>query len=687
MLIPYDWLKEFVDVPVSPEELAHALTMFGFEVEGIEQVQGSAVLDVAVTSNRGDCLSVLGIAREVAALFDQPLRQPALSLEEQGPPAAELADVAILKPRLCPRYSARVIIGVQVRPSPEWAAARLVQCGLRPINAVVDATNLVLLEMGQPLHAFDMDAIARDNGRAKIIVRTARANERLTTLDGVTRSLSAGMLVIADPGRPVALAGIMGGADTEVTYSTKNVLLESAHFDRVSIRRTCKALGMSTEASYRFERIVDPGGTVRALDRVARLIVQFCGGRVAQGVIDVYPRPVQEARISLRPSRANRLLGTNIPAAEIASMLRRLGLQVTESRRILVVVPTHRADLKTETDLTEEIARLYGYDNIPATVPPSTLRGRQSPRLEIEEKARSTLLALGLDETMNHSLDHPSVFDRLNLPPDHPLRNAIAVKNPKSEDFTILRTTLLGHLLATLRTNCAAGIADVHAFEIGRVFLPDPGGGLPEERDTIGVVLSGKPWTSAWNIQAEADFYTLKGIAEQLVAEFARQQGQFSPVQHPAFRTGRTASLSLAGEEIGILGEAAPQVLANYDLTQPAYLLEVNLAALARHSAGAPQFTRVSRFPAVRRDLAVVVAEDLPAERVASVIRESGGALLESVALFDLYRGDQIPQGRKSLAYSLIFRHHERTLTDEEVDSAMKAIRQAIAERLSGRMR
>jgi phenylalanyl-tRNA synthetase beta chain len=690
VLVPVDWLKEFVASEAATAQLANDLTMLGLEVENVQDTDGAAVLDIKVTSNRGDCLSVLGVARELAALYDLPLKMPDCQCSEQGPAAEDIAQVDILDGKLCPRYSARVVQGITVRESPVWAQKRLVQCGIRPINAVVDATNLVMLELGQPLHAFDCDRLAKTNGRAHIIVRRARARETIVTLDGVSHDLAAGMLVIADPSGPVALAGVMGGASSEISLATKNALLESAHFDRVSIRRTARALGMNSEASYRFERIVDPGGTVRAVDRVARLIVEFCGGVAARGVLDVYPRPVKTAKITLRPSRVNALLGTRISKDDVADLLRRLGLDVTEGPRIKVSVPSFRPDLTAEVDLVEEVARLHGYNRVPETVAASAARGRQTQELELEERARAALIGLGLNETINYSLDHPSSFDRLNLPADHALRaSAIAIKNPKSEDFTILRTTLLGDLLATVRTNSVRGVGEVRAFEIGRVFMRGDAESPPQEKRMAGAVLWGGALASPKSLRDGAGFYAAKGIAEQLIGEFTSARPQFEPDAHPSFHPGRCAIVKVDGQCVGVIGEAAREVMSNYDLRERCWLMELDMGMLMQFAQRepAPRAAPLSRFPPVGRDLALIVAEDVPAQQVTGIIRQGAGSLLERLELFDTYRGQQVPEGHKSLAYSMVFRHAERTLTDAEADEILAAIKQALASSLAARVR
>jgi len=765
MRVPYSWLKEFVPDAPSPPEVARRLTMVGLEVETIEEIADDCVLDVQPTSNRGDCLSILGIAREAAAAFDLPLNPPPAAAPEEGEPAETLASVRIDDPDLCPRYSARVVTGVEVKTSPPWIIHRLLRCGMRPINNVVDATNYVMLEMGQPLHAFDYDLIKPEaGGRAAIIVRTAREDEPLTTLDGVERKLRKGMLVIADPERAVALAGVMGGGNTEVSWSTTRVLLESAHFDRVSIRRTRKALELDTEASYRFERIVDPGGTVAAVDRVAAIIAQASGGKVAPGVVDAYPKVILPVTIKLRPKRANRLLGTKIPAGRMAALLRRLHLEVKEGETpstslpstalgagragLRVTCPTFRPDLQQEIDLIEEVARIHGYDNIPTTVTTGAgAPGRQAPELEFDLRAKQALMACGLNEAMSYTLTDAGMFDRLHLPVGHPLRRALRVKNPKSEEYTTLRTTMLDSVLSALAHNVRRGVADVHLFEVGRVYLPAPSSvegpapftplalsvaegspvegsavegpapstrcdttaesnesevegsntdarpgdrELPHEQRSVGIAVMGSAWTSRWSIDptcARADFYSLKGIVEELVQALCGEAPEFAPSSHPSFREGHAADVKLGEEQVGVFGAPSLAVQEHYDLPDGAYVAEVNLEALMLRARGAVQSRRLSRYPAVRRDIALVVAGGITAREVEQVITANAGDNLERVDLFDVYKGRQIPAGYRSLAYALTFRHPERTLTDQEVEGALTKTREALRSQLKAQIR
>ncbi|MHB9133586.1 MAG: phenylalanine--tRNA ligase subunit beta [Armatimonadota bacterium] len=709
MRVPYGWLQEVVPVSFPVRETADRLTMAGFEVEELLEVEGKPVLDVKINSNRGDALSMVGIGREVAALIRGHINHPTVGVAETGPAVHTLAKVIVEAPDLCPRYAARVIQGVKIGPSPEWVQRRLLEAGVRPINNVVDATNFVMLELGQPLHAFDLDTLTDHT----IVVRRARDEEPFTTLDGVERLLTGNMLVIADPSRPVALAGIMGGLNTEVTADTTNILLESAHFDRTSVRRTARANGLSTESSYRFERIVDPAGVVRAADRAAQLIVEWSGGSVATGVIDVAVPMVLTRVITLRPTRVNAVLGTEIPVAEMMSVLSSLELGVRKEDDVLSVsIPSFRPDLVEEMDLIEEVARIYGYEHIPTTVPGNIVRsGRVAPEMAFEARVRDLLTAAGLFEAISYSLIDYRFLDLMRLQESAPERAQIVpLSNPKSEEYTHLRPTLFVTLLDALRNNARRNIADVQLYELGRIFR-NTGGSLrfnyahherrvdedtrvqgaeqlPLEQRSAGIALMGRPWTSRWNGgNGEVDFFWMKGILEQFLADLVIPEISYHPTDHPTLHPGRTAEIRSGDRVIGLFGEVHPQVASNFDLPTRAYLAEINIDALMDLAAEARLTPRISRFPAVDRDIAFLVKDSQPAHLVRATIAESAGESMESVELFDVYRGASIPEGMRSLAYRLVFRADDRTLSDEEVDAAMALIRSALVDELGAVLR
>jgi phenylalanyl-tRNA synthetase beta chain len=632
------------------------------------------LLEVAVTPNRGDCLSHLGVAREVAALTGRRLTLPRRAPRESGEAVGRLAAVEIADPDLCPRYVARVIRGVQVGPSPFWLRRRLEACGVRPINNVVDATNYVMLEVGQPLHAFDLGLLKE----RRIVVRRARVGEHLITLDGVSRPLQPDMLVIADAADPVAVAGVMGGAATEVRPATTDLLLESAIFDPLGVRRTARALGLSSEASYRFERGVDPEGPAAAADRVSRLIQETAGGKVAPGLLDV--RPVRSAprRLTLRLTRAAAVLGAPVEAAAASGILRGLGFAVRRGRgkALSLTVPSWRSDVTREIDCIEEIARVQGFEKIPATLPGGrAVVPRYLPTQQLEGLVRRLLVTSGYQETVNLSFTREEAFDTFALPPGHPLREAVRIRNPLGGGETLLRTFLLPALLQDLLTNERRGIRSAWLFEIANVYRPVPGERLPREVGWLAAAAMGARGPLHWSGGAgRADFFDAKGTLEALgrVLGIPLQfrGGGEAPYLHP----GRQAAVVAAGEAIGVVGEVHPEVRARLGLAGEPVAFEVDLDRLLAHAAPVAQVRPLPRFPAVIRDVAVLVAADLPAGRVREVIEVAGGDWVEAVTLFDLYEGVGIPAGHRSLAFSVAYRAADRTLTDAEVNAAHAAV-------------
>jgi phenylalanyl-tRNA synthetase beta chain len=702
MRIPVDWLNEYVPNGLSVKELAFILTNVGLEVEAIEEAGATAVFGIKVTPNRGDCLSVLGVARELAMKLRVELPECEPRVTETGPPDGSFVRVTLDDPAGCPRYSARVVQGVKIGPSPEWAQRRLELCGLRPISNVVDATNLVMLELGQPLHAFDYQLLRRSRlkpavpGEAdtpEIIVRRARAGERLVTIDGEERELTSEILLITDPSGPIALAGIMGGSSTEIHSGTTEVLLESAHFHPGTIRRGARALGMSTEASYRFERTVDPGGTVRALDRACELMAEFAERpvEIATGVVDAYPNPVRERKIALRPARVNALLGLHLSAAEIAAHLRWLKLDVKEDKPLVVRAPTFRQDLVEEIDLVEEVARVHGYEDIPETLPRGSAGvGGLPPALAFERDVRHLMRGMGLTETVTSSLESTEGHERLKLPEDDARRRAVVISNWKTADRTQLRTTLVTSLLDVVALNRRHGVADVGAFDMGRVYLPAAPDELPDQPQHLAIAVTGEMTRGRWAVPqalARWDFFALKGVVENLLEAMTRREGDFAPEAQPWLQPGRAARVSLGGVAVGYMGEVCGEVREAYDLPDPVFVAELDMDALRAQAAEETLFEPISRFPAVTRDVAFLLPRDVAAERAGRVIEEAAGDDAESVGLFDAFEGKPLPAGMRNLAYSLLFRRADRTLMDEQVEAAMERIRRALREKLGAQIR
>ncbi len=649
----------------------------------LQDYLGDTILELDLKPNRSDCLSMINVAREVAALTGERLRQPAT--HRLDTPTLPTVRVDIKEPELCARYAAGVVIEVTVGPSPRWMQDRLEAAGMRPINNIVDITNYVMLEFGQPLHAFDYDTVADGN----IIVRRARLGERLTTLDGEKRDLTASMLVIADPNGPIALAGVMGGLDTEVTSDTTRILLEAASFSPTSIRRTRQALALPSEASKRFEQGVPPELAPLARDRAIELIAEIAGGRARSHAADSYVRPQQRPEIEFSAEDISRLLGMDIPLTVAAEKLRPLGFSYRrQNDRLHVTVPLHRQDVSCAADLVEEVARTVGYDNIPTTMPAGPLpEARPAPLRVWTDRAKQTMVGAGFAEAITYTLTNSARMARL-LPkgvapelPAGPARDVaeavlplhaapLELKNPFTSEASTLRTVSLAGLLETLAANLRRQPHDVRLFEVAPVFLPEQSK-LPEERRLLTAVL-GESRTEQWGARAVNTFYTAKGVVDQIMWRFGIAAYHFAPVQHPTFHPYRAATVTArqgrTDQVVGIVGEINAEVSAAYDIDQRVLALVLNLGALVDLARETPQFAPPSRHPAVVQDLAIVLDAEVPAERVVREVRDAGGDLLESVELFDVYQGPQVPDGKRSLAYTLTFRAPDRTLNDNEVN-------------------
>lgn len=688
MRISQSWLEEYVELP-APEKLNHVFEMAGIGVEDFEEETG--VWSLEITSDRGDWLSAQGLAREIAAMTDQRFR--IASLVDPNAPALEGIEIAIENSEECARYTAKLIEDVTVGESPDWMKQRLIECGMRPVNNIVDITNFVMLETGQPLHAFDADKL---HG-SQIQIRRARHGEKITTLDEAERELTEEVLVIADTKAPIAVAGVMGGYDSEVTETTTRVLLESAHFSAKRVRRGARVLDFSSEASRRFTRWVDPNSVPRAAERAARLIAELAGGNVVPGIADSYPSPIGEAHVTLRTARCNALLGLELTGEAMAELLQRLGLKVLSATEesLQVAVPTWRRDIEREVDLIEEIARLNGYENIPTTLPltVNAAAGRSLSQ-RLEERTRNVLLRCGLNEIVTYSLENQAAVSRAGLTGSEGLSTpAVVLRNPLSEDYTQLRTSLIPSLLENLKTNANSG-EEVRVFEIGKVYLPSTGKGSnessqPDERLRIGIALLATPPEPHWqkSLNAPVDFFMLKGIVERTLAGLGAPTPIFRAAQNAPFHPGRCAAVGIDSEDVGMLGEIHPDIAERYELHHRAYIALIDFDALIRHIALVPKYTPYSKLPSADRDIALVVPEKTTAAGLETAISSAAGPLLESVRVFDVYQGEHIEEGFKSVALALRFRAADRTLREEEVEAIMNTIREATAQKLGAKMR
>jgi len=662
----------------------------------LQDYMGETVLNIELTPNLGRCLSVIGIAREVAALTGQPLKLKEPDMQAEGAPIAGQVELEIADPDLCSRYSATLIRGVRVGPSPGWMQRRLRAAGMRPINCIVDITNYVMLEWGQPLHAFDHDKLhgRKPGEKPTIIVRRARPAEKLTTLDGVERELARDMLLITDGAGPVAVAGVMGGSESEIGPSTTNVLLESANFDNISNRRTSELLKLPSEASLRFGRGVAAETTVRAATRASEFMRQLAGGVIAAGVADAYPLRHPVRTIDLNPAEIERLVGMSFGRERTMQALEAFEFRCEpgpSESTIRVTVPYYRLDVDGAADLAEDVARWVGYDKIPSTqmrdeLPPQ----RRNVALERAERVRDILVGCGLTEVITYSLTNLDSAARL-----HPERKAvdpepfIRLANPLSSDREYMRRTLMNSLLETVRDNLRFSNR-VAVFEVARVYLTRTDQELPEEPQRLCIAMSGPRNQVHWSGSSDnlLDFFDLKGVVEALLARLHLPDWAFAPAEHPTFQTGRGAKLLLGEVEVGAMGEVAPVVRDSFDLpAQRVCLAEFDLDALLAHVPAVSYYESTSRFPAVAQDLALVVDESVQAAQVHAAIVRAAGKLLQRADVFDVYRGDQVPAGKKSLAYALTFQAMDRTLTDDEVNKLKVRIQRTLEKELGAQLR
>ena len=680
MKFSHDWLREYVPIAEDPARVGARLTAAGLPLDGLEQGPHGAVYDFDIFPNRPDCMSHVGLAREYAALTGATLALPAARPPAGGRPTAGMTTVVVEAPELCARYAARCVTDARVGPSPAWLGRRLEAIGLRPINNLVDITNFVLWELGHPLHAFDLDRL---DGQ-RILVRRARPGELLVTLDGIKRTLAADMLVIADARHPVALAGIMGGEASAVTDRTRRILIESAWFDPVSVRRTSRALGLRTDASHRFERGADPGIPVTALDRAAALIAELAGGQISDPPLDVHPRPEPARQVTFRPERAAALLGTRIEEPVLRAALERRGFRLrTGGPAWTVGVPSFRRDVDREADLIEEVARHQGYDTIPASLPllAGTPEG-PAPAARLAGAVRHALLIAGLSEAINYAMTdrQDSV---LFAAPDPP-----ALDNPLQSQASHLRGTLLGGLLRNLAHNLNHGSTACHLFEIGSVFQRSADLVKPGERTRAAFVIAGRGLPVHWSApRRDVDLHDARGIVEAALEFLGTAAAGFRSDRIPSFEAGRGLSVSLGEKTVGMVGALAAPILAHFGIDRPVYAAEIDLDTIGGLPATTRRYVPLPRFPAIRRDLALVLRRDVTFEAVTRVVRSACGLPIADLLVFDRYAGVGIPDDCVSLAIQVVFQHGERTLTHEEVQEAQDAIVERLRRELGASLR
>jgi len=644
------------------------------------------ILDVTLTPNRVDCASILGIAREIGTLTKIKITIPEIQTEESDNPIEHLADVTILDSQGCPRYTAGLVEHVRIGPSPFWMRYRLHVSGIRSINNVVDITNYVLMELGQPLHAFDHHRLAD----RRIVVKRAEQGQIFTTLDDQTWYLDDQTLMICDGKEPVALAGIMGGLNSEITENTTNILIESAYFDPIMISRSSKRLSLSTEASYRFERGIDIEGTGFALKRSLMLIARLAGGHIARGIIDCYPKPWSPPKITLRVDRANKILGTNIDIKEMADHLSSLSMavKVVDQNRIEVCPPSFRVDMTREADLVEEVARLVGYNNIPVTLPAIRPTEENIPEFVLRDRIKTMLVGIGFTEIITYSFISPQSADVLGAGEKSDLRSFVKLLNPLSEDQSVMRTSLIPGLLSTVRLNSLRGQDDMRVFEWGKVYIKGDGE-LPQEKQVLAALITGMVSTQEWYQEPrEADFFDIKGAAENILEELGIEKVEYkrnNPKE--GFDPHEYARIFYSGSEIGAIGKVSKDVLKGYGVEKKAFILELCIDTLLPLVVWVKKFTPLTKFPSVRRDISIIVDRSIQSAMLVDIVKEKGTDLVESVDIFDLYQGKQIAPQKKALAVRISYRSNKRTLRDDEVNTIHEGIIEEIRRQTGGRLR
>ena len=629
------------------------------EVLGLHDV----VFEYEITSNRVDCYSVVGIAREAAATFRKEFVPPVVTAVGNDEDVNDFIKVTVEDPDLCPRYTARVVKNIKIGPSPKWMQRRLASVGIRPINNLVDITNYVMEEYGQPMHAYDLDTIAG----GQIVVRRAKENETFVTLDGQERKLDESVLMICDGEKSVGIAGIMGGENSMITDDVHTMLFEAACFDGTNIRKSSKKVGLRTDASGKFEKGLDPNNAEAAMNRACQLIEEMGAGEVVGGMVDVYSKKKEPVRVPFDADEINGLLGTDISKEDMLSYFKKIDLEYDEATNE-VIAPTFRHDLFRMADLAEEVARFYGYDNIPTTLPRGeATTGKLSFKLRVEEIARDIAEFCGFSQGMTYSFESPKVFDKLLIPSDSPLRNTVEIMNPLGEDYSIMRTTSLNGMLTSLATNYNRRNKNVRLYELGNIYLPKslPLTELPEERMQFTLGMYG-----------DGDFFSMKGVIEEFFEKIGLHKKEtYDPnAGKPYLHPGRQANIIYDGVVVGYLGEVHPDVADTYGIGTKAYVAVLDMPEITERATFDRKYTGIAKFPAVTRDISMVMPKEILVGQVEEVIEKKGGAYLESYALFDLYEGAQIKEGYKSVAYSIVFRAKDKTLEEAEISQAMEKI-------------
>lgn len=651
-----------------PEAPEYGIYIFPEDTEvGADAVELLGLHDVVfeyeITSNRVDCYSVVGIAREAAATFRKEFVPPVVTAVGNDEDVNDFIKVTVEDPDLCPRYTARVVKNIKIGPSPKWMQRRLASVGIRPINNLVDITNYVMEEYGQPMHAYDLDTIAG----GQIVVRRAKENETFVTLDGQERKLDESVLMICDGEKSVGIAGIMGGENSMITDDVHTMLFEAACFDGTNIRKSSKKVGLRTDASGKFEKGLDPNNAEAAMNRACQLIEEMGAGEVVGGMVDVYSKKKEPVRVPFDADEINGLLGTNISKEEMLSYFKKIDLEYDEASNE-VIAPTFRHDLFRMADLAEEVARFYGYDNIPTTLPRGeATTGKLSFKLRVEEIARDIAEFCGFSQGMTYSFESPKVFDKLLIPSDSPLRNTVDIMNPLGEDYSIMRTTSLNGMLTSLATNYNRRNKNVRLYELGNIYLPKslPLTELPEERMQFTLGMYG-----------DGDFFSMKGVVEEFFEKIGLHKKEtYDPnAGKPYLHPGRQANIIYDGVVVGYLGEVHPDVADTYGIGTKAYVAVLDMPEITKRATFDRKYTGIAKFPAVTRDISMVMPKEILVGQVEEVIEKKGGAYLESYALFDLYEGAQIKEGYKSVAYSIVFRAKDKTLEEAEISQAMEKI-------------